>query len=224
MTDYACSMRGTLGTGQAADMFINTFAIKSSSSSQIVAAAIQSAWDTTWAGALGAIGHSFPVGVTYTEVTVATILVPGPWDPDDEENPQTVKPHVTAAYHEAFSPPLSGTASPGTGLPAQIALRCSLWAGYYPNGTQIKGGFYLPTPSTEATDGGGILKATHQTELLTGVSSFISTLKAGGHRPQVWSRVMGMLSEVTKVRIGSKVDTQRSRRNAILETYSEQIV
>lgn len=187
---------------------MHTLAIQSSATPQVVAQAVATAWDDFWADPDGGIAHYFPSAIVYQESTCAPIL-------------NLTDGQLGAAYHHQIVPALSGTEGVGSPLPTQIAIAISIWAGTRTNGTPMKGRFYLPAPSHSALAGHGVLLGPTQTEITNNMSGFLAALNTAGHVPSVWSKKEGRLNYVTKVRVGSKVDTMRSRRNAIPETYQE---
>lgn len=206
MTNYLVSLKGKLvPTGQAED-FIHTCAVVSSSSPTVLAQAVHDTWDQAWAGPAGTIGNVFGAQVTYVDVAVAEIL-------------NLTDGTLAAATHLGFVPPLAGS-NLTTMLPTQLAVTISLRAGVRANGTPMKGRTYLPTPALDTIDTvNGHLKAQYQTVLADGYAGFVQGMLQQGHGVSVWSRKEGRLSQVTEVRVGNQVDTIRSRRNVIDETY-----
>lgn len=211
MTVYYCALRGTINTAALGEVFSHSLGVESSGSSQVVAEAIRSAWTTLWGTAATGIGTMFMPTVTYTEATAAPVLDP-------------MVPDLGAAWHAAFSPALAGRGT-GKSLPSQCAVAVSLTAGNRPDGRPFKGRFYLPPPCDSAIDTNGMLPTATADNLAIGFKDFFEDLNQGGHYVSVWSRTTANLVNVVNlVRVGNKVDTIRSRRNAQPETYGSQAV
>lgn len=211
MSVYACTLRGTINTATLGEIFSHSLGVESSASAQVVATAIHDAWITLWGTAATGIGTMFMPTVTYTEATAAPVLDP-------------LVPNLGAAYHAAFSPPLAGRAT-GKSLPSQVAVAVSLTAGNRPDGRPFKGRFYLPCPAESAIDTNGMLPTATTANLAIGVKDFFEDLNQAGHYVSVWSRTTAdLVNAVNLVRVGNKVDTIRTRRNALPEVYSSQAV
>lgn len=206
MTDYLVTLKGKLvPTGQAED-FIHTCTVVSSASPTVLAQAVHDVWDQAWAGPAGTIGNAFSAQVTYVDVGVAEIL-------------DFLDGALSAATHIGFTPPLAGTNLTSM-LPTQLAVAVSLRAGVRANGTPLKGRTYLPTPALDTIDTvNGHLKAQYQTVIADGYAGFVQGMLQLGHGVSVWSRKEARINQVTEVRVGNQVDTIRSRRNVIDETY-----
>lgn len=212
MTDYYCTLRGSLTQSGVSDIFQQSIAIQSNGNAEAVATALGSSWRTAWNNVTNNITGMYTPGVSYSEATAAQILNLGPTDPQ-----------VAAAYHHQLIPPIAGTSGASGVLPPQCAVAVSLWGGTRTNGSRIKGRFYMPPPAVAATTAGGVLSPVYQGALLDAMTEFLSSLGTAGHMPMVWSRTEAKLTGLTKLRIGSRVDTIRSRRNAMPETYSEEL-
>lgn len=211
MTVYHTTLRGTIGSGAAADIFSHSLGIESVSDAQTVGNAIRDSWVTAWSGGGAGIDQHYNASTKYVEVTVAAVLDP-------------MVPDLAAATHVPFTTPLPGLGIQET-LPQQDAIAVSLTAGLRPNGTPFRGRFYLPAPQTLVVAGDGLLDPAVQQAILTSVSGHLTRLKALGHVPSVWSRtVEDLVNPVNLVRVGNKIDTIRRRRNALPETYLEAII
>jgi len=123
-----------------------------------------------------------------------------------------------AANHEQI---LAGTGSAAEQLPHQCAIAVSLRGGNRPNGTPIRGRFYLPAPTVAAIDT-GFLGVTNRELIRDRMKVFHDELDTFDppYDPVVWSRVLGNTTSITEIRVGSVIDTMRSRRNAFTESYS----
>lgn len=206
MTVYHTTLRGTVGTGAAADIFSHSLGIESNADAATVGAAIRDSWLQVWqAGQIGLDQH-YNASTIYLETTVAQVLDP-------------MVPDLSAAQHVPFTPVLPGLGIQET-LPQQNAIAVSLTAGLRPNGTPFRGRFYLPAPQITVLIGDGLLDPNVQSNILTQIQGHFTRLAAAGHVPSVWSRtVEDLVQAVTQVRVGNKIDTIRRRRNALPETY-----
>lgn len=216
MANYLCTLQGTLVPGQQHERFTQTFGIISSSSVDTIGTAIVEQWTAIWSLLQPTLAHTFPAGVTYEEATVAEIMEMR----GGEANPG-VTPKVKAAQHFPFTPVLTGTNLTNI-LPTQLAIVVSWRAGVRPNGTPLRGRMYLPTPAQDAVDGtNGHLKAAYQSEIVNMMQQWAFLMQQAGHWVAVWSRKEGRLAQLTDVRVGNQIDTIRSRRNEVDETYIE---
>lgn len=205
MPNYLTTLRGTIIPNTLGEIFSHSLAISSSSTAQVVAQEIHDAWQAQWVAEVPPLSGDFPTGITYTESTAAEIL-------------GLTDGRLAAAVHVPFSPTRPGTGA-GEMLPSQVAVAVSLYAGLRANGTRMKGRFYLPAPTEAQTTANGELMLTFQQRVADYMSQFITTLQASGHYPCVWSRTEGRLSTVDGIRVGSKFDTIRRRRNHLPEIY-----
>lgn len=152
-----------------------------------------------------------PAGQKYTEVSAAQVL-----------NLSTGT--LTAAFHEPMTADLIGDATTGVALPLQCAVAVTLVAGTRPNGTPLRGRFYLPAPqgTVAAYSSAGQLTTTAQTACLDFVEALLNELTStvAFRAPQVWSRSLATTQTIEEIRVGRIVDTIRSRRNALDESYA----
>lgn len=207
MTNYLTSVRGTLATGTLKEIFTFTIPGVSTADAATTATAVKNAFATAWAGSPTISGLLWNQ-VVFTEVTAAEIL---------NMTTGTLK----AASHVSFAPNLTGASA--NALPSQCAVAVSTAGGSKPNGIPYRGRFYLPTP--------GQGSITNTTGLLTTTATwsgwakaFFLAMIANSFVPAVWSRSAGTMNIVTQVRVGDRVDTIRSRRNELPETYSVQTI
>jgi hypothetical protein len=213
VSDYLCTLRGSLNAGTIGEIFSHSLAIQSSAEPSGIAAAVNSAWVAAWTAGTYPLQNYFGTSVLYEETTAALIL-------------DAILPDVTvsAAHHFSFPAGTAGTnASPI--LPTQNAVAISLTAGSRPNGAPMKGRFYLPNVCSdvlEATD--GTLKPTAHTGIHAATTGFLTALQSAGHQPAVWSRKLGVLQPVQSVRVGDRIDTIRTRRNRGVENYVQGVI
>lgn len=127
----------------------------------------------------------------------------------------------TLAAAGTFADTRAGTASATGQLPFQCAIAVSLKGGNRPNGTPIRGRFYLPAP-VSAVVPNGFLGATQRQHIANRMKVFHDELDTFSPAldPVVWSRSLGNTTSITEIRVGSVIDTIRSRRNAFTETYA----
>lgn len=115
--------------------------------------------------------------------------------------------------------PAAGTGN--TGYIPQTALVVSLQTGFA-RGYAHSGRFYLPVPDVYPAADGVVAEATI-TPYVTAATTFLEALNTAltGFRVGVVSNVgTGAEREVTNVRVGRVLDTMRSRRTKIPETYA----
>jgi hypothetical protein len=203
VTNYLCTLRGTLYQPTLNEIFVHTIAISSTASSPaVMATQVHDTWQTAWAGATG-LKRTMCSGIKYTEATAANIL-------------DLSTGALGAAAHVPFAPVLAGQGVKAS--PSHLAMCISLLGGPKPNGTPYRGRFYLPPPDASyinVTDGRCDV-AYHYAD---GVKDFFDLLVAGGHVPSVWSRSASLLTPVGQIKCGDRFDTIRRRRNKGGETY-----
>jgi len=202
MTNYLTTVRGTINTAVLKEIFVFTIPGVATSDSNTVATAVKNALATTWAGA-NTISGVTSTSVVYTEVTAAEIL-------------DMHLGKLKAASHVAFSPTLTG--STNTLLPSQCSIAVSTAGGAKPNGTPYRGRFYLPGPSQNVTTAATGLMANPTTHLNFAKSFFLAMI-GNAFVPAVWSRKDASMNIITGLRVGDRVDTIRSRRNELPESY-----
>lgn len=136
---------------------------------------------------------------------------------------------ATRYYGEAGPALFSGSvpANPivaGVGVPskpAQCTRVYSLGTGI--SGRRYRGRVYLPALATSMTTAG---KATVPANTAAEFADFLIDAAAawpggGSIRPAVYSATGNIVTEVTSVRVGDVLDTQRRRRDALVENYQE---
>jgi hypothetical protein len=142
-----------------------------------------------------------------------------------EDGKQDTNPTVQADVSPAIAPlafaPVGGSALP------QVALALSMGTGL--RGKRgVRGRVYLPPANfTMVSTGSPYIDATAITSVATKFKNFLDDLNDwpgwDGNAPEVHvvSTVEPISHKVTTVRVGNVYDTQRSRRSAIKETYTE---
>lgn len=111
---------------------------------------------------------------------------------------------------------LTGVAT-GEMLPFQCATVISLLSD---SATRHgRGRFYLP-PLAVSTVDGGLISAAAITSLDTAWTAFFDSLNTDGVNPVIRNRTGHISTPVTGARVGNVFDTQRRRRNKLVETYT----
>jgi len=202
MTNYLCTVRGTLATATLKEIFVFTIPGVATADAPMTATAVMNAFKTTWAGA-STIQPQQHTTTVYTEVTAAEIL---------NLSTGTLK----AASHAPFSPVLAGSGSNAT--PSQLAVCISTAGGSKPNGIPYRGRFYLPPPAQIGlANATGLLQS--QNVWADFAKAFFLAMIANSYLPAVWSRKDASMNIITQLRVGDRVDTIRTRRNELAETY-----
>jgi hypothetical protein len=110
-----------------------------------------------------------------------------------------------------------------SGQAPQTSVAVSLTAGNRPNGTPIKGRFYLPPLTSFVAgnvEGAGRYPAATVAAVGGLIAQYFNALRGQGDVPSVWSRRLANVTAVTNARVGDVPDTIRSRRNALPEAYT----
>jgi len=111
---------------------------------------------------------------------------------------------------------LTGVAT-GEMLPFQCATVISLLTA---SATRHgRGRFYLP-PLAVSTVDGGLISAAAITSLDAAWTAFFDSLNTDGINPVVRNRTGHISTPVTSARVGNVFDTQRRRRNKLVEVYT----
>lgn len=144
----------------------------------------------------------FPTTTSVTERTVSSL------DPSTGELLEVADRGLPAGA--------AGTAS-GNSLPPQCAEVITIRTAVA--GRSFRGRFYLPALTTAILPPEAIIPAVTRGLLVTPFGSYATALKAltPSISVGVWSRVLHAFSGATAVDMGSTFDTQRSRRNKMVE-------
>jgi hypothetical protein len=184
---------------------------------------VANAWETF----MELAGHTISGSYRATLVKVALINEDGTTDVDniDYHNFSTV---VTGAYG-------------GNPLPAQVTLAATMTSEYQ-RGLAAKGRMYLPGVASGVDPSTGKISSTFTNTLNTGFKAFLDTVNAGqtggayvilaskGHKTDQLDAngqpvyEGGRAARVTGCRIGDVYDTQRRRRNDLVETYNTKVL
>jgi hypothetical protein len=105
----------------------------------------------------------------------------------------------------------------GEMLPYQCAVTVSLTTAMATRAG--RGRFYLPPFSASSLDGGRLASAA-QADVVAAVNAMWAALGGAGLSIQIYSRTAHTLTAVTGGNVGDVIDTQRRRRNKLLENRS----
>jgi hypothetical protein len=141
------------------------------------------------------------------------------------------QPHANVLHRgEAAFSDDNSWAGTGDALPPQTTVAVSTYAfdpsGFATQARRKRGRFYLPTPARAQLDSDGELTSTNQNNILANAVAFCNAMSGAlgvgtevHWRPYVNSVAGSMANEVTHLRVGRIVDTQRRRRNKLAEAY-----
>lgn len=108
--------------------------------------------------------------------------------------------------------------SVGGSTPNQCAIVVSKVTGFA--GSRNRGRMFLPPPGVTSLETNGRLDAGALTGLAAGLTAWKNSLIGDGWTPCVVSESSDANVIITTLRVGDVVDTMRSRRNALAETYT----
>lgn len=180
-----------------------SFTLHSTSSSTL--ASVQASWNAAiqafWTGALDALVHT---GVSLTEISTASLN-------------STTGAQVSRLADDVSLP---GVAVVGL-LPPQLSVVASLRTDLATRAG--RGRFYLPPFDKGTVDATtGRLAATAVTDTLAAVNTLLTDLIAASITPVIYSRTTHGTTTVTQVDIGDVFDTQRRRRDKLIEARTSQ--
>lgn len=111
----------------------------------------------------------------------------------------------------------AGVDSTGT-TPNQCAIVVSKQTGFA--GSRNRGRMFLPPPGIGSLTSAGRLDAAALAGLVAGITAWKNSLIGDGFTPCLVSRSQNANVVITTLRIGNVIDTVRSRRNNLVEAYS----
>lgn len=170
---------------------------------------ISNAWQTFFTAATSEISNKYQ----YTMCKVQMLGVDGKALPD------------TAKYYSPVSTINGG--SPSAALPPQVALVATL-ANSLPRGLATKGRMFLPGVNSPVDATGHISSATTGA-IATNLQTFFGAIMNDADTPgravlastgNALQLRPGQIRNVTQIRVGNVYDTQRRRRNALMEAYT----
>lgn len=189
------------GVWEESETFTFGLHVTSSASTAAVADSWAAALTEAWSGAgtpAGALNAAYSAGVVINQATAALLT-------------QT-SGQQTARADRAVN--LVGTSAEDS-LPPQVAVVVSLR-------TEVanrsgRGRFYLPAPAVNAVSAGRFTTALQQNFVNAWTRAF-AALDSAGATPVLFSRTTFANTTITSFNIGDVFDTQRSRRNQLVES------
>ena len=127
---------------------------------------------------------------------------------------------INGGNYFSLKTPVAGTGNIAGQIPAQLAVVMSLRTGG--RGPGARGRMYLPLNNTMGN--GGVVPTTLQTGVTTAAKTMFEGIRAIGPLLAVVNQGPLTYSSVGKIQIGNLYDTQRRRRNAIPETFTEALL
>lgn len=139
--------------------------------------------------------------------------------------------HATNSAASAFSGGSAFVGTSSTGLPAQNSLVVTTLADdpthFVPHRANRRGRFYLPTMGESILSSAGFVTTGNRTSIAAAANAFVSGIdpilsNGAGVQPIIVSRKLASVSVMQYTGVGLLVDTQRRRRNKLVEstTYS----
>lgn len=189
------------GVWEESEVFNFGLHVTSSAATAAVADSWSLALTEAWSGSgtpTGALNAAYSTGVRIDTATAALLT--------QTSGQQTARADVAVN--------LVGTSAEDS-LPPQIAVVVSLR-------TELanragRGRFYLPAPATNACTAGRLTTAI-QTNIVNAMTRMFSALDAAGATPVLFSRTTFANTTITSFNVGDVFDTQRRRRNQLVET------
>lgn len=162
-----------------------------------------------WAGALGDWWDDYGAyqmpAVVLAEASTATI---------DQSTGKQISRAETAIG-------TAGADVTGVLLPPQLAVVCSLRTSLATRAG--RGRMYWPGPASDALTSGKI-GATPQAVFVTAGSALFSALGAASMIPVLYSRTTTLVQVITSFDVGNVLDTQRRRRDQLVESRTSAVV
>lgn len=168
--------------------------------------AIATAWQAFWTNSANKVSSIFLL----TQLKMSEVGADG-------------KTFASNTIFHTFGTPVAGGSPSGWNAP-QIALVATTTSSI-PRGPASKGRMYLPGINSGA-DNSGHISTTDTTAIANGLKTFFNAVNtaapSGTHVGHVASNTAartGTVAAVTGVRVGNVLDTQRRRRDGLVETY-----
>jgi hypothetical protein len=194
--------------------FVGTETADVTPPTQAAADMVKTAWQTFFTATGNSINYQFKT----TGVKLALVNTDGHDD----------LAHIVTSM---YTSPIAG-AETGSGHPPQIALVASLIAGTA-KGVGHRGRMYLPGVAAPM-DTTGHITTSYPASIATTLATFFSTVNSSFDSPGTvinaskggtgFNLAPPINRSITDVNVGNVYDTQRRRRNALVETYSTHTV
>lgn len=161
-----------------------------------------SAAETAWATAVGGFWTS--AGLLFANEVVATATTTAELDQATGKQLTRVETG-SSLIGSATTESLPYQCAPAVSFRTNLATRAG------------RGRFYAPSLAVEFVAGGKMTSAA-QTALLAGAEDMVNSLTAAGLTTVLYGRTSHATQEVTRVDVGDVIDTQRRRRNKLVES------
>lgn len=161
-----------------------------------------SAAETAWATAVGGFWTS--AGLLFANEVVATATTTAELDQATGKQLTRVETG-SSLIGSAASESLPYQCAPAVSFRTNLATRAG------------RGRFYAPSLAVEFVAGGKMTSAA-QTALLAGAEDMVNALTAAGLTTVLYGRTSHATQEVTRIDVGDVIDTQRRRRNKLVES------
>lgn len=161
-----------------------------------------SAAETAWATAVGGFWAS--AGLLFANEVVATATTTAELDQATGKQLTRVETG-SSLIGSAVSESLPYQCAPAVSFRTNLATRAG------------RGRFYAPSLAVEFVAGGKMTSAA-QTALLAGAEDMVNSLTSAGLTTVLYGRTSHATQEVTRVDVGDVIDTQRRRRNKLVES------
>jgi hypothetical protein len=194
-------LQGTLSSNR--DIWSTSFSTTEQSDLVNTASLVNAAWlDAVWTH--GTSNAIWPTVVSFAAVRASNINAAG---------------HVTATYTSTENLPAFPVGTSNQ-VPPECAVVCSLVTATA--GASHRGRMYLPPVDVAQLDQDGQLQSGSAANIADAMKRFLDAVNDGLSlgNVAVFSRTLGVLTDVTQIRVGRTMDAQRRRRNKIPESYT----
>lgn len=129
---------------------------------------------------------------------------------------------VTPAVLSLTLPLLGPISNAGTNTDTAVPPQCAIVVGLRTGtaGASARGRFYLPGTATNTVSTGGRIKPATVTDLLNGLGAYFQAINAGGYNVGVFSQTTHGFTPSPYIELGDVWDTQRRRRDTLVESRS----
>lgn len=161
-----------------------------------------SAAETAWAVAAGAFWAE--AGLLFANEVVASATTTAELDQATGKQLTRVETG-SSLIGSAVSESLPYQCAPAVSFRTNLATRAG------------RGRFYAPSLAVEFVVGGK-MTSTAQTALLAGAEDMVNSLQGAGLTPVLYGRTSHATQTITRIDVGDVIDTQRRRRNKLVES------